>query len=185
MSERAPTGADEARILSVVPGRVRAKVFGRRRTPEELEGITAVLDALSGVTAVQTSPLTGSVVVRHDPAAAGIDDLRTAFEGLGLSLVAEEPSERTQRTPARRVYEAAEGVNARVGRRFEGTDLRLLFPIALGALSFRQAVRDRPGLDQAPWYLLAWYAFDSFFKLNSRDTDGSAHHLPHDRRDTE
>ncbi len=166
MTERALSGVDEARILSVVPGRVRLKVFGRRRTPEELERVTAALDALSGVSAVQASSLTGSVLVRHDPFGTGIDDLRTALERLGLTLVYEESSERAQGTQARWVVEAAEGVNSRVGRRLGGSDLRLLFPAALGVLSLRQATRDVPGLDQAPWYLLAWYAFDSFLKLN-------------------
>lgn len=170
MTERALSGVDEARILSVVPGRVRLKVFGRRRTPEELERVTAALDALTGVNAVQTSSLTGSVLVRHDAAGTGIDDLRTALERLGLTLVYGESSERAQGTPARWVVEAAEGVNSRVGRRLGGSDLRLLFPAALGVLSLRQATRDAPGLDQAPWYLLAWYAFDSFLKLN----DGEA-----------
>ncbi|MDQ3355485.1 MAG: heavy-metal-associated domain-containing protein [Actinomycetota bacterium] len=141
--------------------------------------MTAVIDALSGVSAVQTSPLTGSVVVHYDPGGTGVDDLRTAFEGLGLTLMEAESAERAQGSPARRVLDAADGVNYRVGRRFGGSDLRLLFPLALGALSFRQATRDAPGLDQAPWYLLAWYAFDSFLKLNDRDTDGFTRHLPH------
>lgn len=185
MTQRAPTAVDEARIISVVPGRVRLKVFGRRRSPEELERVTGALEALSGVSAVQTSPLTGSVLVRHDADATGMDDLRAALEGLGLTLVYEEPSERGPGAPARRVLEAADGVNARVGRTLGGSDLRLLFPVALGVLSLRQATRDAPGLDQAPWYLLAWYAYDSFLKLNGRDADGSTRHLPVSQRDTD
>jgi len=45
------------RIVSVVPGRVRPRVFGRRRTAEELERVTAALDTLPGVSAVRASPL--------------------------------------------------------------------------------------------------------------------------------
>lgn len=183
MSQRAPTAADEARILSIVPGRVRVKVFGRRRSPEELERVTAALDALAGVNAVHTSSLTGSVLVRHEAVHTGIDDLRAVFEGLGLTLVDEEGWDPAQNVPARRMLEAADGVNSRVGHRLGGSDLRLLFPLALGVLSLRQATRDAPGLDQAPWYLLAWYAYDSFLKLNGRNRHGSAHHPPVGARD--
>jgi hypothetical protein len=178
LTQRAPTAVDQATILSIIPGRVRLKVLGRWRAPEELERVTAALEALAGVNAVRASSLTGSVLVRYDAVGTTVDDLRAAFEGLGLTLVDEEPPERAHGAPARRVSEAADRVSSRVGRRLGGSDLRLLFPIALGVLSLRQATRDAPGLDQAPWYVLAWYAYDSFLKLNGGDTHGSTDHLP-------
>ena len=45
-------------------------------------------------------------------------------------------------------------------------DLRLLMPLGLGTLALGQLITKRPQLDKIPWYNLAWYAFDSFNKLN-------------------
>ena len=163
------TDVEEAILLSAVPGRVRLKVFAERRRPDELERVRAALDALPGVSAVQASPRTGSLLVRHEPASTGIDDLRATLEELGLALVGPESSPRAQITPARRVLKTADAANSRVGRRLGGPDLRLLFPAALGLLSLRQATRDAPGLAQAPWYVLAWYALESFLNLNRRE----------------
>ena len=173
------TDVEKAILLSAVPGRVRLKVFAGRRRPDELERVRAALEALPGVSAVQASTRTGSVLVRHEPASTGIDELRAALEELGLALVAPESSPRSRMTPARRVLKTADAANSRVGRRLGGSDLRLLFPTALGLLSLRQAARDAPGLAQAPWYVLAWYAFESFVKLNEREAaPGPGNHLP-------
>ncbi len=179
MTNGAMTDGDEAVLLSAVPGRVRLKVFAGRRRLDELERVRAALYALPGVSAVQASTRTGSVLVRHEPASTGIDDLRTALGALGLALVDPKSSPRAQMTPTRRVLKTADAANSRLGRRLSGSDLRLLFPAALGLLSLRQAARDAPGLAQAPWYVLAWYAFDGFLKLNGREaTRGPANHLP-------
>jgi hypothetical protein len=35
----------------------------------------------------------------------------------------------------------------------------------------RQMVSKSPRLNTAPWYVLAWYAFDSFMKLNAPQQD--------------
>ena len=45
-------------------------------------------------------------------------------------------------------------------------DLRLLVPEGLGALALRQILTKGLELDEIPWYTLAWYAFDTFTKLN-------------------
>ncbi|MFM6157086.1 MAG: hypothetical protein ACKO3K_19875 [Cuspidothrix sp.] len=58
-------------------------------------------------------------------------------------------------------------LNKRVERATDGTvDLRFMFPLALGILSVRQLTIKGLQLDIIPWYVLAWYAFDSFLKLN-------------------
>lgn len=53
-------------------------------------------------------------------------------------------------------------------------DLRMLFPVALAGLAVRQLFREGLGLRSAPWYVLAYYAFDSYVKLHAGDVDGSA-----------
>jgi hypothetical protein len=50
-------------------------------------------------------------------------------------------------------------------------DLRTLLPVGLGALAVREVLSGRAVA--APWYVLAWYAFDSFtrFRQAPKNTD--------------
>ncbi len=45
-------------------------------------------------------------------------------------------------------------------------DLRLLVPAGLAAFALRQVLSKGLQLEEIPWYTLAWYAFDTFMKLN-------------------
>lgn len=58
-------------------------------------------------------------------------------------------------------------INDDVGRLTNGVaDLRLLLPLGLSLLAIRQLINRGLQIEQIPWYILAWYAFDSFIKLN-------------------
>jgi hypothetical protein len=63
------------------------------------------------------------------------------------------------------VQTTALAANAMVARG-TGSDLRLLAPLTLGLLALRRAARNGPRLGDAPWYVLAWYAWESYTKLN-------------------
>lgn len=59
--------------------------------------------------------------------------------------------------------------NTDVDRLTDGVmDLRSLFPLALALLALAQLVKQGTQLDTIPWYLLAWFAFDSFVKLHEQ-----------------
>ncbi|MFM2063303.1 MAG: hypothetical protein RLZZ507_2973 [Cyanobacteriota bacterium] len=61
-------------------------------------------------------------------------------------------------------------LNADVGRMTNGVaDLRVILPLAIGLLSLRQLLRKGFELEEIPWYILAWYAFDIFTRLNFED----------------
>ena len=156
----------EIRVLSALPGRLRVRHVGRRRGLEELETLRDSLQARPEVDAVELNPRTGSLLVFYDPGRVSSEDLRGALSEVGLDLAADVEAARGQAGGTGRVMGAAEALNRRVIQASGGTDLRLLVPMGLGALSARQALRNTPRLGQAPWYLLAWYAFDSFLKLN-------------------
>lgn len=47
-------------------------------------------------------------------------------------------------------------------------DARSLTPIIFGGLALRQLIVQGPQLDNLPWYVLGWYAFDSFMKFHNR-----------------
>nr|OEJ74038.1 hypothetical protein BH720_16560 [Desertifilum tharense IPPAS B-1220] len=73
-------------------------------------------------------------------------------------------------TATTKLTRAIARLNQRVNLATEGTmDLRFLFPLLLALLSLRQMFSKSPRLNTAPWYILAWYAFDSFMKLNSQE----------------
>lgn len=58
--------------------------------------------------------------------------------------------------------------NADVNRMTNGVaDLRLILPLALALLAIQQLLRQGFKLEEIPWYILAWFAFDSFIKLNN------------------
>jgi hypothetical protein len=70
---------------------------------------------------------------------------------------------------AKRLLAAADLLDRRVARTTGGLHLRFLVPAGLAALSARQATRRGARLEDAPWYVLAWYAFNAFLELNGRD----------------
>jgi len=160
----------EVTVVSAIPGRLRFKVPVERRSPEAMRRITNAFSAIE-VSGVDTNVQTGSVLVHYDPEKLPFDELEDAFDEFdatpvfGPRLVERGVAEAS---PSARVVDVAQELNRRVARATRGADLRLLVPLGLGALSVRQAFRDSPGLKQAPWYVLAWYAFDSFVKLNGR-----------------
>jgi len=45
-------------------------------------------------------------------------------------------------------------------------DLGFLIPFAFGAIAIRQLIEQGLRLKEIPWYVPAWYAFDTFLKLN-------------------
>ncbi|WP_035140245.1 DUF5132 domain-containing protein [Fischerella sp. PCC 9605] len=69
---------------------------------------------------------------------------------------------------ARDLINVISDVNTDVGRITNGlVDLRLLLPLGFSALAVRQLFIKGLQIDEIPWYTLAWYAFDSFMKLNT------------------
>ncbi|MCX7596144.1 MAG: DUF5132 domain-containing protein [Fischerella sp.] len=69
---------------------------------------------------------------------------------------------------ARDLINVIADVNTDVGRITNGVvDLRLLLPLGFSVLAIRQLFIKGLQIDEIPWYVLAWYAFDSFMKLNT------------------
>ncbi|OCQ98709.1 DUF5132 domain-containing protein [Nostoc sp. MBR 210] len=62
--------------------------------------------------------------------------------------------------------------NADVDKMTNGTaDLRVIVPLGLGLFALSQLIKQGFKFEDIPWYILAWFAFDSFIKLN--DTEKS------------
>jgi hypothetical protein len=156
--------AAQAIVVSAIPGRVRFKLTGTWRAAEGLRRAGEALEELSGVSVAKVSERTGSVVVRYEPGAVGLEELGRRLSALGLELRS-APSTAPP-SAAGRVTTGARALDGLVQRGTGGLELRLLVPVALGLMAARQALVTRHELRRAPWYVLGWYAFDSFLKLN-------------------
>ena len=150
--------ASGVRVVSAVPGRIRLRAVdaeARRR----LAAVTEELSTCPEVTSVDLRARSASVVVRFDSAHAGAVTER--LRSLGVDPHAVAPS-----TPPAGPAAAVASVNRAVQRRLGGTDLRVLVPLGLGLLAARRAMRGEERLADAPWYLLAWYASETFWKFH-------------------
>ncbi len=116
---------------------------------------------MAEIRAIKVRPAAASAILEFDPRDA------TTVEGR-LRELGVRGSQNDRRhslgEPAVIMKTTASLINRAVGQRLPG-DLRLLVPLALGLLSLRQFARGDDRLSEAPWYLLAWYASESFSKL--------------------
>lgn len=165
-----------------VKGRARLRV-PQPRTPEEVAEIARHLKAIKRVRNLEVNPTTGSVLVHINPADP-VEMLLEDIAGVGY-LVQRLTVPRSRRKAAptrpprvphsqgsRQVSNVLATMNKKVHDATDGkADLRVIVPAALGVLAIRQLLKDTKSLSQAPWYVLVYYAFDSFYKLNDEMTE--------------
>jgi hypothetical protein len=186
-----PAQTAHARIASSVPGRVRVRVRHPRRHPRLMQHAEDRLREQAGVGAVETNPVTGSVVVRYDPQQRSTHEILDVLRDLGVIIgdVAHAEDELPGGDAGDRAVAAAIGpvghsqtaltmvdavddLNQRL-HRFTGgvVDLKVLFPLSLGAIGVTKVLRDGLQLGDIPGYVLLWYAFDAFYKLHRQPPD--------------
>ncbi len=159
---RAVVSLETARVVSAAPGRLRIRVARGPSATGELARVERALDAIHEVTEVAVRVHAASVVAQFDPRDAATVTAR--LDALGLTVAKSESSHPAE-NPATVAREAAGALNGALARRVPHGDLRTLVPLGLGLLSVRQALRGTDRLGDAPWYLLAWYASETFFKF--------------------
>jgi hypothetical protein len=120
---------------------------------------------------VQTNVQTGSIVVHHEPYSNTIDNITGTLQDLGIILATitgvEIPVGQGKSDMAEGITDAVADLNQRVGQATNGVvDLRFLLPLGLGGLAIHQLLRNGWQIETTPWYVLAYYAFDSFIKLH-------------------
>ena len=150
-------------VVSVVAGRIRLRARRRPLGGDALAALGRALEAVDGVGEVELRAHSSSAIIRFDVGqeAAVLDGLRA----LGVELP-EPRSAWGEADPAAVIGEAVSAVNRAVAGRVPSGDLRLLVPLGLGLLSVRQALRGRDRLRDAPWYVLAWYASETFLRFH-------------------
>ncbi len=63
------------RVVSYTPGRLRLRVERGKRTSAVYDDLRGLLDTLPGVTGVEITPTTGSVLVNYDPSTLDVAHL--------------------------------------------------------------------------------------------------------------
>ncbi|MBH8565759.1 hypothetical protein I8748_26910 [Nostoc sp. CENA67] len=159
-----PSKQISTKIVSNTPKRLRLRVARQHRQPEEMQRIVNALEAQPNVTQVRTNISQGSIVINHDGKDDSWNNVVATLLDLGIIFgdIAEGKSE-----AAMDISSAVVDLNKRVEQATNGAvDLRLLFPFGLSILAVRQLLKQGWRIDIIPWYVLAWYAFDSFIKLH-------------------
>lgn len=167
----------DAAVTHSIAGRMRVRVEGSRA--ERTRALRALREHLGDRTEVSVSPRTGSALITYDPSEMQVTTILT------LLREADHVFDRLQ-TPA---IQHIEGSSSAVGRRLQsglgaanrsvyvataGTfDLRVMVPAAFAGLALRQVVSQGLRVRDAPWYLLAYYAFDSYMKLHDPNVRGA------------
>jgi hypothetical protein len=170
MSEPRP-----ARLVHAVPGRLRLRLARHDLSAEFIQALERAFLMTDGVREVQVTPQTGSVVVRFDPAQLDLERLLAQDRPRQLVVLerADRPEDLKKTVPtsltAVRIQRTFHEVDVRLSELSQGRwDLRSVVPAAFGVLALRQIVTNFGELAGIPWYVLAWYAFDSFWKLNEQ-----------------
>jgi hypothetical protein len=151
-------------IVSNTPGRLRFRVAREHRQPATLATIADTLKSFADqVHTVRATVSTGSITLYYSGDAVDFNETMAALQQFGM-VVVDVPSGRSQAST--QVTNTLARANQWLAFQTEGTmDLRVLVPLIFAFLALRQLTKS-PGLNTAPWYVLAWYAFDSFCKLN-------------------
>ena len=162
-----------AQVVSSIPGRLRLRLPTDARGRVQLAAAAAELSGDRDLLAAHLRPASTSLVIEYDPIRA--DAVWTRLRALGLPASAGSGESSAAVTdPSARVLMAASGLNHQVLRRTHGHDLRSLIPIGYGMLAVRQLLRGKQRIGDAPWYVLAWYASETFQKMQTQKggTDG-------------
>ncbi|WP_414752585.1 HMA2 domain-containing protein [Anabaena sp. CCY 9910] len=152
------------KIISDTPGRLRLRIAHCHRQAETMAHIAHTLDAQAHIDEVRTNVDHGSIVIKYSDKNGTVDDVFATLKDLGIIF-----GEITQGSTeaATTVSSAVVDLNKRVRQATDGVvDIRFLFPLGLSILAVRQLIIKGLQFEIIPWYVLAWYSFDSFIKLH-------------------
>ncbi|WYL97580.1 MAG: HMA2 domain-containing protein [Gloeotrichia echinulata IR180] len=159
-----PSKVISTKVISDTPGRLRLRVSQPYRQAKEMQRIAHTLEAQPNISQVRTNIHHGSILINHDGKDDSLENVLAALEDMGIIV-----ADITEKNPdaSTGVTNAVVDLNKRIEQATNGAvDLRFLFPMGLGILAVRQLLVKGVQLEVIPWYVLAWYAFDSFIKLN-------------------
>ncbi|PAX51931.1 HMA2 domain-containing protein [Brunnivagina elsteri] len=151
------------KVISDTPGRLRLRVAQRNRKSGQMQPLVNALQEHSNINQVRMNLDQGSITINHE----GEDSWQNVMATLkDLGIIFGDILE-VHTDAAIALSNPVMDLNKRVKEATEGQlDIRVLFPFGLGCLAIRQLIIKGLQFDIIPWYVLAWYAFDSFIKLH-------------------
>lgn len=177
-----------AYIAHHIPGRMRVRVPGAKSNPKLLRQINDKLARVAGIESVESSALTGSVLIRYDAKLYGelgrmlngSGDSTMPFELRSSKPVASRPSSRSRgRRPRRRRSHIA-AIVSDVFTEMDDVirdatdnelDLKLLLPVVAAAFGLWVMPR---AASTPLWLTLMIFSFHSFMTLNAEESVGAA-----------
>lgn len=153
-----------AKIISHTPGRIRIRLAAKHRHSNQIQKITNAVKEHLPIYRVRNNVPSGSITIHYAKEHLNSTDIQAILRDLGIVFeeVALEKS-----AVATSVTDAVSDLNYRFGKATDGAiDLRFLVPLGFAALALRQLRVQGWNFELIPWYVLAWYAFDSFIKLH-------------------
>ena len=154
--------ADHTQIVSSTGRRTRIRLSSKRRHPNEMARIARVLEASPQVSSVLANLNTGTIIVHHTEEA--LEDIKSRLQDMGVILMAAAGVETSAMSLADAISDLEKHLS--LGTR-DLLDLKLLVPLGFGVLAVLQLARQGLQIGSAPWYLLAYFAFESYVKLHS------------------
>lgn len=159
-----------AQILSQTPNRIRLRVFPSPQRTERIKLLVADLETQSAVDRVRSNFHSGTITIFHHSRSFDSVNLLETLANLGL-IITNTPPNSSQLTSqssiaAASVTQVTKGLNQYIRQTSRGLfDLGFLVPLSFALLAWRQLSQKGWQFEMIPWYVLAWYAFDSFIKL--------------------
>ncbi len=159
-----------AYIVSQIPGRLRLRIAKESRKREEIERIAKVLQERLEIYRLRNNLQTGSITIFYAKEHSNFEQIRILLQQLGVSLQdsISKPTNTEGRSEAgAEVISTFSQLNRRVKLATDDAiDLRFLVPLGFSILAARQLLLKGFLIETIPWYVLAWYAFDSFIKFH-------------------
>jgi hypothetical protein len=160
------------KIVSNTPGRLRLRVAHSHRQKEEMQRLAKTLEANPSINNVRMNVQQGSITIQHNRDDESFKNVLTTLYDLGI-IFADITGGKSE--AAAGVSDSIVDLNKRVHDATKGLiDLRIIMPIGLATLSIRQLLIKGLQLEIIPWYVLAWYAFDSFIKLHGTTSQSTS-----------
>lgn len=161
-----------AEIVSQVHGRLRLRVRDKSSENQQINQLVKTLREHLAIYRVRWSSASCSVTIFYGKELLTYQELKKLLETEGIiwinSQVTLEPFIPSELTI--NLENLGNQWDQNVKKITQNNlDLRILIPIFFALFSLRQLWRKGFLIDAIPWYTLAWYSFDSFLKLNSRE----------------
>ena len=160
-------------IVSSIPGRTRFKLPTHKPDPQEMAKIANNLQAHPDVHNVEYNAKTGSILVHHDSHESSLENIKDIMQDLCVVFAditgASEliPLEGKSENGGSDLTSVLCDFNERVVNATNGViDLRFVLPLGIGALGVLQFLTYGWQFEIIPWYVLIYFAIDSFIKLN-------------------